>query len=339
MSQARVRAVRKAMQVLDYTPPPLSNRRGPKSRQMAAKSIGVWFVGAQQTPSMNWFQDQVIQMRPSMTHCRINISMFYSETNLDIPKPVRQREVDGVIIQGMEPAPQCWQVLNQMPTVWFMTRRSTDYPGDYVEPDNVSNGQIAADYLVSKGHKRLAVINTDPNYSAIAIRTESFVNRGRKHNLETEVINGDPKDTPAFLDAHPRAGEVNKLVNRWAHMDPRPTGVYLPADHFCGSLLRAAQHHHLCPKRDFDLILGNISPMIYPNLSHQPDAIDINLPTLVKKVVDHLIWRIDNFDLPGRVGISVTPSLLKAPVVPREPITPRTNGRQTPSTSAPCRER
>lgn len=327
------------MQVLDYTPPPLSNRRGPKSRQMAAKSIGVWFVGAQQAPSMNWFQDQVIQMRPSMTRCRVNISMFYSETNLDIPKQIRQREVDGVIIQGMEPAPQCWTVLNQMPAVWFMTRRSTDYPGDYVEPDNTANGQIAADYLASKGHKRLAVINTDPNYSAIALRTESFIEWGRRHHLKTEVINGKPKDKPAFLDAHPREDDVIMLVKRWVEMEPRPTGIYLPADHFCGSFLRAARHHGLHPERDFDLILGNISPMIYPNLSHQPAAIDINLPTLVKKVVDHLIWRIDNFDLPGRVGISVTPNLCTAPVVPREPTVSRTYGHQVPPAVAPVRDR
>ena len=67
------------------------------------------------------------------------------------------------------------------------------------------------------------------------------------------------------------------------------------------------------PERDFDLILGNKSPMIYPNLSHQPPVIDINLPTLVKKVVDHLIWRIDNFALPGRVGLSVAPTLCLRP--------------------------
>lgn len=301
------------MQALDYIPAPLSNRRGPKSRRMAAKSIGVWLVGAQQTPSMNWFQDQVIQMRPSMARCQVNISMFYSETNHDIPKPIREREVDGIIIQGMEPAQQCWSLLSQIPSVWLMTRRSNDYPGDYVEPDNEVNGQMAADYLAGQGHKHLAVINTDPEYCAIAARTESFVTRARRHRLKIDVINAHPKDKPAFLDDHPRDTEVNRLVRQWAAMDPRPTGVYLPADHFCGSFLRAAQRHHLLPERDFDLILGNKSPMIFPNLSHQPAAVDINLPTLVKKVIDHLIWRIENFDLPGRVGIQVSPSLHAAP--------------------------
>jgi DNA-binding LacI/PurR family transcriptional regulator len=327
------------MEVLDYTPPPLSNRRGPKSRQTAAKSIGVWFVGAQQTPSLNWFQDQVIQMRPSMTRCRFDISMFYSETNQDIPKPVRQREVDGVIIQGMEPAPECWTILNQMPTVWFMTRRSADYPGDYVEPDNVTNGQIAADYLASNGHNRLAVISTDPNYSAIAMRTESFVDWANKRRLKTDVISGEPKKSSDFLDAHPREYVVNQLVKRWINLNPRPTGIYLPADHFCGLFLRATRRHDLRPNRDFDLILGNKSPIIYSNLSYQPAAIDINLPSLIKKVVDHLIWRIDNFDLPGRIGVSLAPTLHTAPAVSQKFTTARTNGRQPLSAIASIRSR
>jgi DNA-binding LacI/PurR family transcriptional regulator len=278
---------------------------------------------------MNWFQDQVIQMRPSMARCQINIAMFYSETNLDIPKPIRDREVDGIIIQGMEPAPQCWSVLNQLPSVWLMTRRSVDYPGDYVEPDNEANGQMAADYLADLGHKRLAVINTDPDYSAITARTVSFVAQCRKRHLRAEVINGKTKDKPAFLDAHPRDGDVNRLVQQWVEVHPRPTGIYLPADHFCGSFLRATRSHRLAPERDFDLILGNKSPMIYPNLSHQPAAIDINLPTLVKKVIDHLIWRIENFDLPGRVGITVTPSLSPAPVGQHEPSPSNKNGRSS----------
>ncbi len=275
---------------------------------------------------MNWFQEQMIQQPSSKMKSPVDISLFYSETNLDIPRPVRNREVDGVIIQGMEPDPQSWSTLSRMPSVWFMTRRSADYPGDFVEPDNEQNGEIAANYLQANGDAQVAVINTDPNHSAIVSRTEAFVTRCRQHLMKATVINGAAKDAPAFLDAHPREDLVNQLVRRWVDMDPRPTGIYLPADNFCGSFLRAARHHRLRPERDFDLILGNRSPMIYPNLSHQPAAIDINLPTLVKRVVDHLVWRIDNFNSPGRVGITVSPTLFTAPTVSQREPAPQMNG-------------
>jgi hypothetical protein len=61
--------------------------------------------------------------------------------------------------------------------------------------------------------------------------------------------------------------------------------------------------------RDFEAVLGNYNPVIYHNLDHSPAAIDINLPTLVRKVIDHLLWRIENPDVMGRTGITISPRL------------------------------
>lgn len=313
VSQERVSAVHQAMQALDYTPTPMGNRRGPKSRRPSAKTIGVWYVGIQPTPRENWLQDHLVQLGASLTRCPIKVSMHYSRSNLDIPELIQNQKVDGVIIQGMEPAPQCLPQLSKLPTVWFMSRRSNDYPGDYVEPDNISNGQMAAEYLRSRGHRHTAILNTDPNYSAIAQRTKAFCDRCRHLDMTSTPVENETSDHPAYLEACPSERLVTSLVERWTSMRPRPTGIYLPSDHFCGSFLRATKQHRLEPGKDFELILGNRSPAFYRNLSHQPAAIDINLSSLVKRVIDHLIWRIDNFDSPGRVGITVSPTLRNAP--------------------------
>ena len=37
----------------------------------------------------------------------------------------------------------------------------------------------------------------------------------------------------------------------------------------------------------------------------------VNLPMLVRKVVDHLLWRIENPDVTGRVGVLISPRLIK----------------------------
>ena len=66
----------------------------------------------------------------------------------------------------------------------------------------------------------------------------------------------------------------------------------------------------LQPERDYEAILGNYNPVIYHNLDHLPPALDINLPTLVRKVVDHLIWRIENPQIIGRIGITVAPNFI-----------------------------
>jgi hypothetical protein len=66
----------------------------------------------------------------------------------------------------------------------------------------------------------------------------------------------------------------------------------------------------MTPGLDVEAILGNYNPVIYHNLEYQPAAIDINLSTLVRKVVDHLFWRIENPATAGRIGISVSPTLI-----------------------------
>ena len=63
---------------------------------------------------------------------------------------------------------------------------------------------------------------------------------------------------------------------------------------------------------DYEAILGNYNPVIYHNLDHLPTALDINLPTLVRKVIDQLLWRIENPQAVGRVGCAISPRLISA---------------------------
>jgi hypothetical protein len=106
-------------------------------------------------------------------------------------------------------------------------------------------------------------------------------------------------------------GESDSLVKRLLEpARPRVTGLYIPVDHFCGAFFRALREAGKKPGRDIEAVLGNYNPVIYHNLDHSPAAIDINLPMLVRKVVDHLLWRIENPEVNGRIGVTVSPRLL-----------------------------
>lgn len=304
---ARVQAV---MTAVSYVPTPLHRRRGPKSRLAAPKKIGVWFVGAKKNPSLNWFQDQLLQVQPSNERQRIDLSVLFTESPEDLPRAVVERLVDGVIVQGMEPSAACMQKLGDFPHVWFMTRRTPSYSGDFVEPDNELNGRLGADFLHSRGHKNVAIISTDPAYSAVARRVRAFAERSKEIGLTVHTILGKAKADPSFLDNAPLHEESEWLVRRMMQISPRPTGLYVPVDHFCGSLFRSLRQAGLRSDRDFEAVLGNYNPVIYHNLDHLPAALDINLPTLVRKVVDHLVWRIDNPQATGRIGITVAPTLV-----------------------------
>ncbi|MSU50210.1 MAG: LacI family transcriptional regulator [Opitutus sp.] len=306
-SLARIRAV---MDQHNYIPAPLNRRRGPKPRLAEQRRIGVWFVGAKgKSSSLNWFQDQLLQVQSADPRYRVDLRVLFSNTPDDLPAGIAGENLDGLIIQGMEPTAACLARLRELPHVWFMTRRSAAFPGDYVEPHNEENGRMAADYLLEKGHKVVAVISTDPEYSAISRRVKAFTARAAEIGLTAHAILGQSNPGVSYLELSPQHRESDTLVRTLLATTPRATGLYLPVDHFCGSFFRALREAGRKSGRDFEAILGNYNPVIYHNLDHLPAAIDINLPTLVRMVVDHLFWRIENRSTAGRIGISVSPSL------------------------------
>ncbi len=310
-SLARIRAV---MEQHNYVPAPINRRRGPKRAASEQRRIGVWFVGAKAgNASLNWFHDQLLQVQSTDTRYRVDLRILFSNTPDELPPGLASEKLDGLIIQGKEPSAECLAQLRELPHVWFMTRRSATYPGDYVEPDNEENGRLAADFLLAQGHKVAAVISTDPEYSAISRRVRAFVARAAELKLPVHTILGEPNPGVSYLEITPAHSESDTLVRTLLGSHPKATGLYIPVDHFCGSFFRALRAAGKKPGKDIEAVLGNYNPVIYHNLDYQPAVIDINLPTLVRQVVDHLFWRIENRHAVGRVGISVSPVLRPRP--------------------------
>jgi LacI family transcriptional regulator len=306
-SLARIREV---MEQHSYTPAPANRRRGPKSRQPRLRRLGVWFVGAKaNNPSLNWFQERIADVQGENPRHRIELNMLFSNSPDELPRALAEENLDGVIIQGMEPSPAVLNKLKHMPCVWFMTRRSNNFPGDYIEPNNEENGQMAADYLADRGHKTVAVLTTEPGYSANVRRVSAFIAQAKLRGLKATQILGEDVPGVSYLEIAPLNSETEQLVRCLKDQTPRPTGIYIPVDHFAGAFFRALRSAGLQSSKDFEVILGNLNPMIYNNLEHHPAAIDINLSTLACKVIDHLMWRIDNPDAPGRIGVSISPTL------------------------------
>ncbi|PTX94477.1 LacI family DNA-binding transcriptional regulator [Opitutus sp. ER46] len=313
-SLARIRAV---MKEHNYVPAPVNRRPGPKSRKPEQRRIGVWFVGGRATnPNLSWFEHQLMQIQSQEESDRTDVRLLFSNTANELPRNLGQERVEGLIIQGMEPAPECLAKLRETPHVWFMTRRSASYPGDYVEPNNEENGELAAEYLHQRGHKSVAVVAVDPEYSAIVTRNQAFTRRATELGLTVHPVLGRSNPGVSYLEIAPLHSESNQLARRLLERTPRATGIYLPADHFCGSFFRALREAGQQPGRDYDAILGNYNEVIYHNLDHSPAAIDINLTTLVRRVIDQVLWRIQNPGAPGRVGIKVSPRLVLPGTVP-----------------------
>jgi DNA-binding LacI/PurR family transcriptional regulator len=302
--------IREVIRRFNYIPVPIEQRRGPKARLGVQRTVGVWFVGSRTVgPELAWFRDHLLAIQETDVRYRLDLRLLTSSTPDELPRALETGKFDGLIVQGMEPSPALQRQIAGIPHVWFMTRRSPGYPGDYIEPNNEENGWLAADYLHSRRHRTVAVVATDPDYSAIGRRQQAFTARAHELGLTVHTLLGHPTRT-SYLRIAPPGGESTRLAARLLRSVPRATGLYLPADHSCGAFFRALREAGKRPGHDFEAVLGSCNPVIYRNLDHSPAAIDINLPVLVRKVVDHLLWRIENPQATGRIGVSVSPRLM-----------------------------
>jgi hypothetical protein len=112
-------------------------------------------------------------------------------------------------------------------------------PGDCTDgADNDANGRMAANYLHQHGHKSLAVIAADSGYSAVGWRVKAFLEQAKELGLTVHSILGKTKPVN-FLEVVPVHEESDALAKRFCQISPRPTGIYVPVDHFCGSLFRS----------------------------------------------------------------------------------------------------
>ena len=138
----------------------------------------------------------------------------------------------------------------------------------------------------------------------------AFAARAAQLGLNYQPILGETQPGISYLQHIPAHHESESLAKRVLDSKPRPTGLYVPVDHACGSFFREMRHIGLQPGKDYEAILGNYNPVIYHNLDHLPAALDINLSTLVRKVVDQLLWRIENPQASGRAGCLISPTMI-----------------------------
>jgi DNA-binding LacI/PurR family transcriptional regulator len=73
--------------------------------------------------------------------------------------------------------------------VVVMSRISNDIAMDYVSTDDAFGGALAAEHLLSLGHRKLAVLISEPHVPTVEAKVEGFYNRARLAGIEdVEII-------------------------------------------------------------------------------------------------------------------------------------------------------
>ncbi len=115
---------------------------------------------------------------------------------------------------------------------------------DFVGTDDAMGARLAAEHLLSLGHRRIATIAGEERIGPFADRRHVFVETVKAAGGTCTVVEvGKP--------LMPRLGQ---LASELLTMKPRPTAVFLAADHYAPEFLAVARTFDLSIPRDLSVI-------------------------------------------------------------------------------------
>jgi DNA-binding LacI/PurR family transcriptional regulator len=273
--------------------------------------LAVWFIGSDEKNAYRFLGEQMSYLKAASESAGASIKFVFSATPDEIPDEVVNHEFNALLLEGVQPSTRVIDAIAGMPSVWVLTRKSADYPGDYVEPDNEANGRMAADFLIQRGHAHFAYITTEPEYPAFARRETAFKSRVAEHGGRVARITASPHDPKLHMLPPPTDEEGRELTAQLLACDPMPRAVYTP-NFFCTGMIQRGLRRAGMDPACLDWVVGHSDAYIQSQLDPRPAVVDINVGTITSEAVQLALRRINNPGMTGRVGIQISPTLYPA---------------------------
>jgi len=304
-----VERVKRAMQDLGYAPAPPALRRGPKTEAnqgIRTRNIAMLLVG---------MEDALVTKLTSpgpvaQALAEHGLSLIYvpMKDPSNVPSIINLKQIDGALIQGLEPSGKAAQILRKIPLVWMLTRRSESFWADSVEPDNRAVGEMAANYLISRGHKNLGYVNVQTEYPAFRKRGEAFASHAKLSGATVAMIEKGPVNTDPALTLLPDEDVMKAHISSLLNCRPQPTAFFISSP--LPFAYAAFAELGVTPGRDVEVIYGDNAALLYPWIKPRPVCIEVGISTIAHRAVDQLVWRIKHPNEPGPIRLAVSPTLM-----------------------------
>lgn len=223
--------------------------------------------------------------------------------------------IDGAIAIFNNPLDRFHGLASRMPIVRVMGVPEPSLHWDQVTYNNAAVGPIAARYLLERGHRHCAYYSPyvdHPHKQDIPFCAqnvdrqkyfiEAFEAAGGTVRLNTK---GLPNDKLGFPDV------VAEIMKELLLSAPRPTALFVPADHFITTVYGILYAIGIRPGVDVDVISCNNDIPLLQGLHPRPAAVDLHIPTIGAAGVEQLLRRIENPDRPFGV-MALEPTLVPA---------------------------
>ncbi len=306
-------AVRQAMGELGYVPS--ENRPGPKpANRAAAAKLTVAFItfGSSNRGDTPGFEQLIRGVSEAVNKNSLTLAIFHHQDPARLPDRLTDTPVHGLLLHGAVPSPDVQAKLAKIPAVWLMTNRKRPTWGDQVMPNHYEIGKLAAEYLQNRGHKHLAFLNMDASHWAFQLYYHAFA--AAAEQLDISVARVDEtggENVDHWFKYAPET--VERLVERYLSMNPRPTGLMV-ADDMQTALVQPVLQRKgvkIGPGKVEIISVNNELPYLI-GLRPWPTVVDIRASVIGARGLSQLRWRMENPDVPDHIVMLVQPHLVES---------------------------
>lgn len=310
ISQNTVNLVRKVIKKTGYVPAPVLRRKGRRSNRLR-KSVRKMQIAL------------ISQLRPSILQTPVyskvlhgvedelrNLSYNLIVRNLpdENPEDAIPHKIDGAIlfhVPAIQSQMPLLKELRRMPCVRIMEEVNENEFFDHVTYNNKNIGRIVAEFLLSKGHKRLMYMGWKNDLgSPFYGRHHSFLSTVRKAGAKAfEILSHDFIDESGNMQL-PNVKSIGMAIEKMKRSPEFPTAIFATADIFVIGLYHTLKHYDIIPGKDVEIVGVNNDSILLNHLSPRPASVDIHPEAVGRKAVERLLWRINNPKEPlGRIEL------------------------------------
>lgn len=328
ISEATKARVRRVAQELRYKPVRSHGQRGGEGR-LDGRNVAILSLGIDRSLlSLPVVGEALAGIEETLSEGGASVQVAHVPDLEQIPPGLRLESLDGAILtgpmQGRHVAlAQSGLVerLRQLPTVWCLGRPAGCW-GDVVLSNDYQTGVMAAEYLVGRGHRRLAFLNPKPDHLLFVRREDGFVGAARRLGAEVHSFSEAPPGGWQLPLKPPLSVEVvQNLVDRVLAMTPRPSAIFAAADSVAALVYRALAVRGLSPGRDMSVISANDDRSLIAGLHPDLTTYDIHASRIGHFAVRQLGIRMADPDVELCTDLMVESTLVEGQSVVDLPAT------------------
>lgn len=305
--------VRRAIGELGYVPAAPGRRKGGRDRKRRATNRIALLAPGIPRAAMNSavYMDVLHGVEAGVREGGKSFQLAHLPPNEPCPTQIFSQKVDGVVVFG--PVDERFaRRLNGSPCVQVMGIIDREGRWDHVTYDNGKLGQIAAEYLLARGHRHAAFICNS--------RKGFLLERGEVFKRVLQAAGGDSLDLFDELLQDETGAAIRVVPERLQALLDQVTGdrcqvsgvtcLFLAADTLAPAVCTELQHRGLILGSDMDVVSCNNEQLLLNHLQPRPATIDIHAELIGRKAVEQLLWRISQPHQP-RVTMALEPELVE----------------------------